>query len=166
MKKFIVTIFILSLIDLNAVVMQEGEFFKQKQELILLKKELNEFYEKKETQYQKQKKELEDILVKIQADKQKVEDIQKTNQKFKDEITRLITSRAITMYDKMKVKVALDIFKAMVADGKINEVFDIIIKLKQKRVLTLLKKFDIPTKTILMDMMQKYEYETKKQKKE
>ncbi len=61
----------------------------------------------------------------------------------------------------MKVKVALDIFKAMVADGKINEVFDIMMRLKQKRILELLKKFDIPTKTILMDKMKNYEYKDK-----
>jgi predicted transcriptional regulator len=53
----------------------------------------------------------------------------------------------------------------MVKDGKINEVFDIIIRLKQKRVLTLLKKFDVNTKTIIMTKMKKYKNK-KKIKKE
>ena len=148
----------------SAVVMQEGEFYKEKEELKTLKKELNSFYEKKELLYQTHKKELEDILSKIQLDKKAIEDIKKENKKIKDEITREVTTRAITMYDKMKVKVALDIFNSMVADGKINEVFDIMLRLKQKRVLTLLKKFDVPTKTIIMDKMKEYEYKQSKEK--
>ena len=150
----------------SAAIMQQGEFYKEKQELIALKKELNEFYDKKEAIYKKQKKELKDILAKIQIEKKAIEDIKKANQKVKDEITREITSRSITMYDKMKVKVALDIFKTMVADGKINEVFDIMIRLKQKRVLTLLKKFDVPTKTLLMQKMKKYDYDKNIKEKE
>ena len=147
---------------LNAAVMQHSEFYKEKEELRLLKKELNEFYDKKETQYQIQQKELNELLSKIQKDKKIIEEIKKSNEKIKSEITREITSRAITMYDKMKVKVALDIFNKMVADDKINEVFDIMIQLKQKRVLDLLKKFDVATKTILMDKMKNYKYEQKK----
>jgi hypothetical protein len=49
----------------------------------------------------------------------------------------------------------------MITDGKINEVFDIMIKLKQKRVLTLLKKFDTPTKTFIMEKMKEYKYKQK-----
>ncbi len=161
-KRFIYIILILSYSLLNAAVMQHTEFYKEKQELKLLKKELNEFYDKKEVKYQLEKKELEELLLNIQNERKAIEDIKKANDKEKSEITREITSLAITMYDQMKVKVALDIFKSMVADGKINEVFDIMIQLKQKRVLVLLKKFDVPTKTILMDKMQNYKYEKKK----
>ena len=160
MKYILVYLFTLHSL-LNAAVMQQGEFYKEKQELVLLKKELNEFYQKKEEKYQKQKKELDDILATIQAEKKKVESSKEEIQKIKDEITRTITSKAILTYDKMKVKVALDIFKSMVTDGKINEVFDIMMRLKQKRILVLLKKFDIPTKTTLMQMMKNYEYEKK-----
>jgi len=144
--------------------MQQGEFYKEKEELKQLKKELNNFYDKKELKYQKQKKELDSMLAKVQSEKLNIEKIKKENQKIKSEITREITSRSITMYDKMKVKVALNIFKKMVSDGKINEVFDIMLRLKQKRVLELLKKFDIPTKTIIMTKMEKYDYNNKKGK--
>ncbi len=150
---------------LNANSFQQGEFYKEKQELILLKKELNEFYEKKEIQYKKQKQELEDILTKIESNKKIIEDTKKANQKIKDEITREITTKAIIIYDKMKLKVALNIFKTMVSDGKINEVFDIIMRLKQKRILDLLKKFDVPTKTILMDKMKNYKFEEQNKEK-
>ena len=157
-------IFLTSIIFLNAAIMQQGEFYKEKEELKQLKKELNNFYDKKELKYQKQKKELDSMLAKVQSEKLNIEKIKKENQKIKSEITREITSRSITMYDKMKVKVALNIFKKMVSDGKINEVFDIMLRLKQKRVLELLKKFDIPTKTIIMTKMEKYDYNNKKGK--
>jgi hypothetical protein len=138
--------------------MQQGEFYKEKEELKQLKKELNDFYDKKELKYQKQKKELDSMLAKVQIEKLNIEKIKEKNQKIKSEITRKITSRSITMYDKMKVKVVLNIFQKMVSDGKINEVFDIMLRLKQKRVLELLKKFDISTKTIIMTKMEKYDY--------
>jgi len=150
---------------LYPVVMEQGEFYKEKQELVLLKQELNDFYDKKEALYQQQKKDVEDILSKIEKRKKEIEDIRDENQKIKDEITRTVVDRTITTYDKMKVKVALDIFNTMIADGKINEVFDIMIRLKQKRILVLLKKFNVETKTILMDKMKKYEYERKQKEK-
>ncbi|MCK5110879.1 MAG: hypothetical protein KAQ94_05105 [Arcobacteraceae bacterium] len=142
----------------SASVMEEGEFYKEKQELIVLKQDLNEFYNKKETKYFEHKKELENILAKIELTKKDIEDIKKENQKIKDEITRVVVDRTITMYDKMKVKVVLDIFNTMVTNGRINEVFDIIVRLKQKRVLELLKKFDVPTKTLIMTKMKDYKF--------
>jgi flagellar motility protein MotE (MotC chaperone) len=148
-------------LSLQAVVMKQGEFYKEKQELILLKQELSDFYEQQEKKYQQEKKEIENMLSLIKAEKEEIKKLKKQNQKIKDEITRTVVSRTITMYDKMKIKVALDIFKTMIANGKINEVFDIIIRLKQKRVLTLLKKFDTETKTILMNKMRNYKYKEK-----
>ncbi len=145
--------------------MQQGEFYKDKQELKQLKRELNTFYDQKEAKYKKEQKDLETLLNKTKLEREKIEKLKAKNEKIKAEITREITSRATVLYDKMKVKVALDIFKTMVADGKINEVFDIMIRLKQKRVLELLKKFDVPTKTTLMDKMEKYDYEQAKKGK-
>ena len=150
---------------LNASVMQEGEFYKEKQEILTLKQELDEFYAKKDKIYLKQKKELNDILSKIKIAKKEIQELKKANEKIKNEITRKVVDKTIVYYDKMKVKVALNIFKKMIKDGKFNEVFDIIIRLKQKRVLTLLKKFDVPTKTKIMEKMKKYKYEEKLKKK-
>ncbi len=141
--------------------MKEGDFYKEKQELISLKQELNDFYDKKEAIYLSHKKDLENILAQIELTKQDIVNIKNDNQKIKDEITGVISGKTITMYNKMKVKVVLDIFNKMVADGNINEVFNIIIKLKQKRVLELLKKFDIPTKTLIMSKMRSYQFEQK-----
>ena len=145
--------------------MQQGEFYKEKEELKQLKKELNSFYDKKEAKYKKQQKELETLLAKTKLERDNIEKLKKENEKIKAEITREITSRTTVLYDKMKVKVALNIFKNMIDDGKINEVFDIMIRLKQKRVLELLKKFDVPTKTTLMEKLEKYDYEQEKKGK-
>jgi molybdopterin converting factor small subunit len=150
---------------LNASVMQEGEFYKEKQEIITLKQTLSDFFKKKEQEYEKQKKELKDILAKIEINKKDIQKLKKENEKIKNEITRKVVDKTIVYYDKMKVKVALNIFKKMIKDGKFNEVFDIIIRLKQKRVLILLKKFDVPTKTKIMEKMKKYKYEEKLKKK-
>jgi flagellar motility protein MotE (MotC chaperone) len=163
MKRFIFLLLgIFSFLD--ATVIQQGAFYKQKQELILLKKELNEFYNKKELSYQKQKQELEDILAKIQADKKAIEDIQKATNKVQKEISREIVSRTIQIYDKMKLKNVLSIFKQKIKDGKFNEVFDIMVRLKQKRFLKILKKMDVPTKIAIVDRMSTYEFETKEEK--
>ncbi len=154
-------IFFIFFSSISASVMKEGEFYKEKQELISLKQELDDFYNKKEDKYLEHKKELEEILVKIKLTKKEIENIKKENQQIKDEITRVVVDKTITMYDKMKVKVVLDIFNQMIKEDKINEVFDIIIRLKQKRVLELLKKFDVATKTYIMEKMKTYKYEQK-----
>jgi len=146
--------------------MEEGDLYKEKQEIILLKKELSEFYDKEDAKLIAQKQKVDAVLKKIEIAKKEIEDIKSENQKLKDEITRVVVNRAILTYDKMKVKVALDIFNNMIENGKINEVFDIMIRLKQKRVLTLLKKFDTPTKTYMMDKMKEYKYKEKNKKEE
>ena len=45
----------------HAATTQEGALYKEKQELLSVKDELNEFYEIKELEYQKNKAELEDL---------------------------------------------------------------------------------------------------------
>ncbi len=160
------TIFTIHYSFINASVMEEGEFYKEKQELISLKQELDEFYNKKENEYLAYKKELDAILSKLEETKKEIEETKKENQQIKDEITRVVVDKTITMYDKMKVKVVLDIFNQMIKEDKINEVFDIIIRLKQKRVLELLKKFDVPTKTLIMEKMKRYKYKQKTNKED
>ena len=145
-------------LSLNATIMAEGEFYKEKQELIVLKKELNDFYEKKEAKYQVQKQEIDQILAEIKAQKAEIEKIKNINKKQIDDVNQQVTSRAIKMYDKMKVKVVLDIFNKMIADGNMDEVFDVMIKLKEKRVMEILKKISIDSKTILMTRFRNYNF--------
>ena len=57
------------------------------------------------------------------------------------------------MYDKMKLGVVINVFNEMIRNGEIDEVFDIMTRMKEKRVMKILKKFDTKTSTILMKKM-------------
>ena len=69
------------------------------------------------------------------------------------------------MYDKMKLGVVINVFNEMIDAGEIDEVFDIMVRMKQKRVMKILKKLDIKTSTILMKKMRINKDETKKEEK-
>jgi len=137
----------------NAVSVKESSLYKEKQELIAVKDELNEFYEIKELEYQKNKSELEKLQKDIKQAENIILDTKKSNQKILDEINRVITSKATLMYDKMKLGVVINVFNEMIRNGEIDEVFDIMIRMKDKRVMKILKKFDTKTSTILMKKM-------------
>ncbi len=140
----------------NAVVMEEGSLYKEKQELMAVKDELNDFYESKELEYQKRKAELENIHKKIKDDEENIIKVRDENQKILDEINRVISSKAMLMYDKMKIGVVVNIFNEMLANEKIDEVFDILIRLKDKRAMVILKKLDTKVTTKLMEKMKNY----------
>ena len=153
---------------LTAAIMEEGSLFKEKQELMEIKDELNEFYEAKELDYQRSKAELEDIQKDIKIEELSIRTLRDENQKILDEIKRVISTKSMTMYDKMKLGIVVNIFNEMIKNGEINEVFDIMIRLKEKRVMKILKKFDTKTSTILMKKMRikKEEDENKTNKEE
>jgi septal ring factor EnvC (AmiA/AmiB activator) len=154
-KKSIVFLVFLSISSslLFAKIPQQSELYKQKQELLNIKDELNEFYEMKELEYQKNKKELEKIQKEIEQHEANIKKIKDQNQKILDEINRTITSKAMLMYDKMKLGVVINVFNEMISNGKIDEVFDIMLRMKNKRVMKILKKLDTKTTTILMEKM-------------
>lgn len=163
---FKITLIFLILINSSfAIVMQEGNLYREKQELMSVKNELNEFYEAKELEYQRQKAQLESIHNKIKAEEESIIKIRDENQKILDEINRVITSKAMKMYDKMKLGVIVNIFNEMIKEGEIDEVFDILIRMKDKRAMKILKKLDTETSTIIMKKMRILkEDETKKEK--
>ena len=148
--------------SLSATIMQEGSLYKEKQELMEIKDELNEFYEIKELEYQKTKAELEDIQKDIKKEELNIQKLRDENQKILEEIKRIITTKSMTMYDKMKLGVVINVFNEMINNGEIDEVFDIMIRLKEKRVMKILKKFDTKTSTILMKKMRIFKEEIKK----
>jgi len=159
-KIVISTLLILNLS--HAITTQEGALYKEKQELIAVKDELNEFYEIKELEYQKNKSQLEKIQKEIKKSEDSILETKKANQKILDEINRVITSKAMLMYDKMKLGVVINVFNEMIENGEIDEVFDIMIRMKEKRVMKILKKFDTKTSTILMKKMRINKEENKK----
>jgi len=136
-----------------AVTTNGSSLYKEKQELLAIKDELNEFYEIKELEYQKNKAELEKIQEIIKKDEESIQATKKANQEILDEINRVITSKAMVMYDKMKVGSVINIFNEMIENGEIDEVFDIMIRMKEKRVMVILKKLDTKTSTLLMQKL-------------
>ena len=136
-----------------AAATKEGALYKEKQELIAVKDELNEFYEIKELEYQKNKSELEQLQLDIKNSEQRIKNTKEENQKILDEINRVITNKAMLMYDKMKLGVVVNVFNEMIESGEIDEVFDIMMRMKEKRVMKILKKLDTDTSTILMKKM-------------
>ncbi|MEA3512154.1 MAG: hypothetical protein U9R37_00990 [Campylobacterota bacterium] len=151
---FIKYILLISIsLNINAINMQEGDLFKEKQELIQVKDELNEFYELKELEYQKNKSELEKIEKSIKEYEANIKKTKEENQKILDEINGVITSKAMQLYEKMKLGVVVNVFNEMISNGEIDEVFDILIRMKQKRVMKIMKKFDTKTSTLLMKKM-------------
>lgn len=137
----------------HAASTKESSLYKEKQELLAVKDELNEFYEIKELEYQKNKSELEELQNNIKDSEKIILETKKSNQDILDEINRVITSKAMLMYDKMKLGVVINVFNEMIKNGEIDEVFDIMMRMKEKRVMKILKKLDTQTSTILMKKM-------------
>jgi len=154
-KLILILIFIFT-VSLNAVVMPEGEFIKQRYELEKLKKELDEFYNIKEQEYQNNKQSIDKVNLTIQSQLDDIKKIRDENQKILDEIEQKIVSKAMKLYSKMKPKLVKTILQKKIDSGDINEVFDIMVRLKEKRVMKLLKMFDADISTQLMDMISKY----------
>lgn len=135
------------------VTTKEGALYKEQQELMIIKDELNEFYEIKELEYQKNKAELLSLQKSVKKDEQSIIDTKKANQEVLDEINRVITSKAMLMYDKMKLKIVINVFNEMIENGELDEVFDIMLRMKEKRVMKILKKLDTKTSTLIMKKM-------------
>jgi hypothetical protein len=150
--KIIISIFLLLNFSYSAVT-KEGALYKEKQELLIVKDELNEFYEIKELEYQKNKAELEKLQKIIKSSENNIVKIKDSNQEILDQINRVITTKAMLMYDKMKLGVVVNVFKEMISNGEIDEVFDILMRMKEKRVMNILKKLDTQTSTVLMKKM-------------
>ena len=150
----IILFFILLTGHLYAIKDTSSVYYKEKEELLAVKDELNEFYETKELEYQKNKAELERIQKNILKAEANIKKLKEENEKVLQEIKREITSKAMRMYDKMKLGVVVDVFNEMVNNGEIDEVFDIMIRLKEKRLMKILKKLDTKTSTLIMKKLQ------------
>ncbi len=135
-KVLIVIVFSLSL---NAAVETSSSLTKQKMEVLELKNELNNFYNEKEKEYQRQKKELEDILTKIEQEKAEIKRLYEKNDEILKEIRSEVVKKSIRVFELMKAKVAAEIFDQMILEGKIDDVFDIIVRLKEANVSNIMK---------------------------
>lgn len=129
---------------------------KQKIEIKELKKELNSFYNKKEKEYQTRKKELETILAQVQREKNNVQELYDKNLKILQDIQQTVQSKTTKIYNSMKPKIAAGIFDVMISEGKLEDVFDIILKLKERNVTLLMKFLSVQNAAKITEMLENY----------
>ncbi|MCD8541240.1 MAG: hypothetical protein LRY22_00765 [Aliarcobacter cryaerophilus] len=158
-KVLIVIVFSLSL---NAAVETSSSLTKQKMEVLELKNELNNFYNEKEKEYQRQKKELEDILTKIEQEKAEIKRLYEKNDEILKEIRSEVVKKSIRVFELMKAKVASDIFDQMILEGKIEDVFDIIVRLKEANVSNIMKTMSVENSSRLVQKLERYNKDKQK----
>ena len=135
---------------------------RQKIEVLELKKELNNFYNEKEQEYQERKKELETILKQIEKEKNDIKKLHDGNLQLLQDIKQEMENKTTKIYNAMKPKDAAEIFNQMINDGKIDDVFDIIVKLKENNVTQILKFLSLPSASLLTDKLKNYKVEDSK----
>lgn len=158
-KVLIVIVFSLSL---NAAVETSSSLTKQKMEALELKNELNNFYNEKEKEYQRQKKELEDILTKIEQEKAEIKRLYEKNDEILKEIRSEVVKKSIRVFELMKAKVAAEIFDQMILEGKIDDVFDIIVRLKEANVSNIMKTMSLENSSRLIQKLERYNKDKQK----
>lgn len=158
-KVLIVIVFSLSL---NAAVETSSSLTKQKMEVLELKNELNNFYNEKEKEYQRQKKELEDILTKIEQEKAEIKRLYEKNDEILKEIRSEVVKKSIRVFELMKAKVAAEIFDQLILEGKIDDVFDIIVRLKEANVSNIMKTMSLENSSRLIQKLERYNKDKQK----
>jgi len=154
-----IVIFILFPIFIYAANETSSELIKQRIEIKELKKELNSFYNQKEKEYQDRKKELDTILSQIKKEKAEIQALHDKNLSILQDMTETVNSKTAKVYNSMKPKISAAIFNEMISDGKIEDVFDIILKLKEKNVTLLMKYLSVPNAAKLTLMLQEFKAE-------
>ena len=134
---------------------------RQKLEVLELKKEFQNFYDEKEKEYQDNKKELEDILTQIEKEKIEIKALHEKNAQVLKEIKLEVDTKVAKIYNAMKAKNAAQIFDNMISEGKIDDVFAIILRLKENNVTQILKFMDISHSSILTHLLEDYKNKNK-----
>ena len=136
---------------------------KQKIEVKELKKELNIFYNKKEKEYQQRKKELDTILAKIEKEKKDIQALKDRNAEILKDIKGEVESKTAKVYNKMKPKIAAGIFNQMISEGKVEDVFAIILKIKENKITALMKFLSPKNASMLTLMLKNYKVNDEKE---
>ena len=152
-KFIILTIFFV--IQINAVE-TSSSLTRQKMEVLELKNELNNFYNEKEKEYQTQKKELENLLAQVEKEKAETKRLHDKNLALLKDIRAEVQSKTVKIYDGMKAKNAAEIFDQMINEGKIEDVFDIILRLRESNVTQILKFLTVTNASRLTQKLEKY----------
>ncbi|HJE02288.1 hypothetical protein AAX26_00273 [Aliarcobacter thereius] len=154
-------IFIVLIISLNADETSSA-LTKQKMEVLQLKEDLTQFYNKKEKENEEFLKSIKEIEVKVEEDKKNIENLIAKNEELIKEIRNEITLKTTKIYEQMKPKIAAQIFDQMILEGKVEEVFDIIIRLKESNVSNIMKTLNIESASILTFMLENFKKEEKR----
>ena len=147
---------------LFAVEETSSSLTKQRIEVMELKKELNNFYKEKETEYQQRKKELENILAQIEKEKKAIQKLHDENLQTLKDIKLEVESKTAKIYNSMKPKNAADIFNQMIGEGKIEDVFDIMIKLKENNVTQILKFLSVSNASMITEKLKNFNADNEK----
>lgn len=147
---------------LFAVEETSSSLTKQRIEVIELKKQLNNFYNEKETEYQQRKKELENILLQIEKEKSKIQKLHDENEQTLKDIKLEVETKTSKIYNAMKPKNAADIFNQMIGEGKIEDVFDIIIKLKENNVTQIMKFLSVSNASMITERLKSFSVNNEK----
>jgi flagellar motility protein MotE (MotC chaperone) len=134
---------------------------KQRIEVMELKKELNNFYNEKETEYKQRKKELESILAQIEKEKRDIQRLYNSNLDVLKDIKQEVETKTGKIYNSMKPKDAAEIFNQMIGEGKIDDVFAIIMKLKENNVTQIMKFLSVSNASLITEKFQNYSNENK-----
>ena len=135
---------------------------KQRIEVMELKKELNNFYNEKEKEYKKRKKELEGILSQIEKERNQTQKLHDKNLEILKDIKQEVESKTAKIYNTMKAKNAADIFNQMIGEGKIEDVFDIMIKLKENNVTQIMKFLSVTNASLITERFENYSVNNEK----
>ena len=155
-------ILILLSLFLNAKDETSSSLTRQKFEVMELKKELNDFYNEKEQEYQERKQELEGILAQIEKEKNEIKNLHDKNLEILQDIKLSVESKTSKIYNGMKAKIAADIFNQMISEGKTEDVFDIIIKLKESNVTQIMKFLSVANASLITQMLENFNIKNEK----
>lgn len=134
---------------------------KEKLEVIHLKKELNYFYNQKEKENNEREKKLNKLAQQIQRNKKEIQTLYDKNLQLLQDIKQTIIGKTAKVYNGMKPKIAASIFNEMIDEGKIEDVFDIIIRLKDKKITALMKYLSVSNASLITQMMKNYKAKNK-----
>ncbi len=154
--------FIFSGVFLFAAEETSSSLTKQRIEVMELKKELNNFYNEKEKEYQQRKKELEGILSQIEKERNQTQKLHDKNLEILKDIKQEVESKTAKIYNTMKAKNAADIFNQMIGEGKIEDVFDIMIKLKENNVTQIMKFLSVTNASLITERFENYSVNNEK----
>lgn len=104
----------------------------------------------------REKKELEVIQAKIEKEKNEIQRIHDKNLALLQDIRNTVESKTAKIYNSMKPKIAASIFDEMINEGKIDDVFDIILKLKEKNVTALMKFLSVQSAMLITEKLENF----------